>query len=358
MEINLKESLKKLRQEKNISQETLAKYLGITQQSVGKWERGEGFPDITLLPKIAMYFNVSIDDLLDVGQSRLDEKIKQYEQEAARLGKIGDIDAEIALWEKALIEFPNNHFIMDKLQSAMSANCGWPFPTDIAERIIELSTRVLAESTKTDLRESAIFSLCWVYKSLGDTNKALYYANMGGDIHYNRQSLRASVLKGEDGIKETQSCLLQFTFMASQEALNLSNKSNGDDEIVSIQFSIDLMKLLFSDNNYGAYAFDMSWRYILLASAYAKTHNTEKALSALEECIKFCIMDAQNKEGVYTSPMVNRLSYGDNFSKNFKGNACNVRIKELNTWINFNYIREYPKFQGFLKTLEQYSEKI
>ena len=110
MEINLKESLKKLRQEKNISQETLAKYLGITQQSVGKWERGEGFPDITLLPKIALYFNVSIDDLLDVGQARLDEKIKQYEQEAARLGKIGDIDAEIALWEKALIEFPNNHF--------------------------------------------------------------------------------------------------------------------------------------------------------------------------------------------------------------------------------------------------------
>jgi transcriptional regulator with XRE-family HTH domain len=83
MEINFKESLKKLRREKNISQETLAKYLCITQQSVGKWERGEGFPDITLLPKIALYFNVSIDDLLNVGQARADEKLKEYEQEAS-----------------------------------------------------------------------------------------------------------------------------------------------------------------------------------------------------------------------------------------------------------------------------------
>lgn len=43
MEINLKDTLRRLRQKKNITQETLAAYLGITHQSVGKWERGEGF---------------------------------------------------------------------------------------------------------------------------------------------------------------------------------------------------------------------------------------------------------------------------------------------------------------------------
>jgi transcriptional regulator with XRE-family HTH domain len=358
MEINFKESLKKLRREKNISQETLAKYLCITQQSVGKWERGEGFPDITLLPKIALYFNVSIDDLLNVGQARADEKLKEYEQEASRLGKIGDVDAEIELWEKAHIEFPNNHYIMDKLQSAIAVSCNWPFPKDKAERIIELSTRVFEESTKTELRESALFSLCWVYQSIGNIEKALYYADMGGNIHCCRQSLRASVLEGEDGIKEAQNCLLQFIFRASQEALNLANKNNSDEEIVSIQFSIDLLKLLFSDNNFGPYAFDMSWRYILLASAYAKKQNTEMALLALEECTKFSIMDALNKQGLYTAPMVNRLDYGDNISKNFKGNTCNVRIKEFNKGVNFRYLREHPKFQSLLKTLEEYSEKI
>lgn len=60
MEINLKEKLRTLRQQQNITQETLANHLKITPQSVGKWERGEGFPDITLLPKIAAYFDVFV----------------------------------------------------------------------------------------------------------------------------------------------------------------------------------------------------------------------------------------------------------------------------------------------------------
>ena len=55
MEINLKEKLRSLRLEKNITQDALAGHLGITPQSVSKWERGEGFPDITLLPKIAFF---------------------------------------------------------------------------------------------------------------------------------------------------------------------------------------------------------------------------------------------------------------------------------------------------------------
>lgn len=71
MEICIKDNLRRLRTEKNITQEALAKYLGITPQSVGKWERGEGYPDITLLPKIALFFGVTIDDLLNVGKAYL-----------------------------------------------------------------------------------------------------------------------------------------------------------------------------------------------------------------------------------------------------------------------------------------------
>ena len=82
MEICLKDTLRALRQKNNITQEALAQHLGITSQSVGKWERGEGYPDITLLPAIAAYFDVTIDDLLDVGAARKEEKFKAYQAEA------------------------------------------------------------------------------------------------------------------------------------------------------------------------------------------------------------------------------------------------------------------------------------
>ena len=49
----LPENLKKCRNLKNLTQEDVAEYLGITPQSVSKWERGESYPDITLLPALA-----------------------------------------------------------------------------------------------------------------------------------------------------------------------------------------------------------------------------------------------------------------------------------------------------------------
>ena len=53
--ITLAENLKKLRRQKGLTQEGIAVFLGISFQAVSKWERGEGYPDITMLPVIANY---------------------------------------------------------------------------------------------------------------------------------------------------------------------------------------------------------------------------------------------------------------------------------------------------------------
>lgn len=49
---------------KGITQEQLADYIGVSKASVSKWESGLSYPDILLLPELATFFNVSVDELL------------------------------------------------------------------------------------------------------------------------------------------------------------------------------------------------------------------------------------------------------------------------------------------------------
>lgn len=53
-----------LRKQKGITQEELAQVLGVTNQSVSKWELSACCLDIQLLPDIATYFGVTVDELL------------------------------------------------------------------------------------------------------------------------------------------------------------------------------------------------------------------------------------------------------------------------------------------------------
>lgn len=66
MELKLGNTIKRLRTEKGIIQEELAEYLGVSFQAVSKWETNTKMPDITLLPKIAVFFGVRIDDLFSI----------------------------------------------------------------------------------------------------------------------------------------------------------------------------------------------------------------------------------------------------------------------------------------------------
>ena len=56
--------LKKLRQDNNLTQNALAKAIGVSQKSIDFWEKGVNEPKLTYLIRLANYFSVSIDFLV------------------------------------------------------------------------------------------------------------------------------------------------------------------------------------------------------------------------------------------------------------------------------------------------------
>nr|MCR5681894.1 helix-turn-helix domain-containing protein [Clostridiales bacterium] len=83
MKLYLGETIKRLRQQKGLTQEQLADKLGVSFQSVSRWEGGSSYPDIELIPEIAGFFHVSIDELMGMDQSLRDKKLNEALQQLA-----------------------------------------------------------------------------------------------------------------------------------------------------------------------------------------------------------------------------------------------------------------------------------
>lgn len=64
VEMNIGPIIMAKRKEKKVTQQELANFIGVSKASVSKWETGQTYPDITLLPLLAAYFDITIDSLL------------------------------------------------------------------------------------------------------------------------------------------------------------------------------------------------------------------------------------------------------------------------------------------------------
>ncbi|GHV32392.1 transcriptional regulator [Clostridia bacterium] len=76
-EINIAKTLTDKRRAKGITQDELAEFMGVSKASVSKWETGQSYPDITFLPQLAAYFNISIDELMDYSPQMTREDIRK-----------------------------------------------------------------------------------------------------------------------------------------------------------------------------------------------------------------------------------------------------------------------------------------
>ncbi len=83
MELNLAENIRDMRKARGITQTELAQSLSVTPQSVSRWETGQAYPDVVLLPKIARYFDVTLDELM-LG---LESSLTIYKKEFAEASK-------------------------------------------------------------------------------------------------------------------------------------------------------------------------------------------------------------------------------------------------------------------------------
>ena len=170
MMLKIGEKIKELREKKNITQNKMADYLGITEQAISRWENGGGYPDIELIPAISNFLDVSTDELFAI--DRKEELRRNLLNEAWESYDFGthSVSKRIEIYRNVLKEFPNDYATMNSL----IVNLRHDFPRDKHfEEIIALSNRIINDSPDIELKIMAIDSLAQTYKDMGEQEKAI-----------------------------------------------------------------------------------------------------------------------------------------------------------------------------------------
>ena len=71
--MDLGKQIKALRQSRGLTQEQLAEKMDVSVQTISRWEKSVNYPDITMLPILASFFNVTTDYLLCVNENNGDK---------------------------------------------------------------------------------------------------------------------------------------------------------------------------------------------------------------------------------------------------------------------------------------------
>jgi len=323
MTITINENLKKLRKEKGNTQEELAEHLGISMQAVSKWERGEGYPDITLIPAIALYYNVTADRLLGMDDIVIDARIEEYHAKHSELGRdIKDMnefwDKTRDLWREAQKEFPNDHRVLFHLIFMLSVPLHIPRVIKDFEEIVQIGERLLAESTDNDIRFQTINVLCDVYANEKDFETAKKYANMVPSYLSSKEILYGRCLTGEERIKHIQGNIRSFIVNAINGYCiqDMAHCGMSLEELTKVyEFSYKLCHLLYSDGDFGYDELFIRNICEQLAHLYSAIGNTDEAIFYLNEMAEHLIKADEHlnmpdySKFKHTSPMVNRLPY-------------------------------------------------
>ncbi len=119
MKLNIGDMIKKLRKEREITQEEFAEIIGVSCQSVSRWENNSCYPDIELIPVIAEFFDISTDRLMGVDETKEKNAINSILEAYQKAISSGNIDRCIEIARDGVKKFPNNFVILDKLMYAL-----------------------------------------------------------------------------------------------------------------------------------------------------------------------------------------------------------------------------------------------
>lgn len=359
--INIGEKIKNYRKQKQLTQEQLAEHLNISFQAVSKWECGDAYPDIAMLPRMAYFFNTTTDDLLCVDQVKIEEEIKDYLDRHSKLCNTGDTEAALALMREANAKYPGNFKLMNMLGFAI----GWNSNTVDEEQrkkdheeIVELSEKILDECNDNAIRFGVIQRLCFSLDSLGKKERAIEIVRKELPSTYLTTNIMLThLLEGDELTKHQQINLTTFLehTVDAMCSHSITRNFEPDEKLNVYENALKMYGFIYTDGDYHFQHTRIISKYEDMINICLKAEYYDRALSYIEKAKDHAVaLDTLPTPAKYTSPLVNMTSEYKAMWKNYKGNSSYLLIKNLKE-DKYDPIRDDERFKTAIGELEKYA---
>lgn len=225
MKINIGSNLKRLRLNKGFTQEQLAEAFGVSAQAISRWENNTSYPDVTLLPGLAIFFNTSVDAIVGMDEIRKEDTLRKIHSEINELVINGEADKAVALIRDSLKVYPNDSGLLMSLGETLAHRTGDPAATkeaiSIAERILQSNDVNMKGKSTTSA------NLLFLYLRAGMLDQANSLLRSLPHIWESREILMPEVYGHEEYTMEFKKCIIKVLAFLCQKIDAVSERMVG-----------------------------------------------------------------------------------------------------------------------------------
>ena len=231
--MKLHDVIRTRRQTLGLTQEELARRLGVSAPAVNKWERSIHYPDITLLPSLARVLGVDLNTLLSFQEDMTEEDIGLFLNRIYETAGAEGVAAAFALARDKLREFPNSDLLAYHAAEMLMGVLELQPEDDSPERRAqEAEVTALYErcirSADCQIREWAAFTLASRCIKTGELDRAEELLGQLSDTHRGKRELTARLRRKQGLHKESWILLEQELFDQAHTCLLYTSPSPRD----------------------------------------------------------------------------------------------------------------------------------
>ncbi len=368
MNLKIGSIIKKLRIENNTTQDTLGASLGVSPQAISRWESESGYPDIELLPALADFFGISIDELLGYRLSEREAALERIKEEMSRLSENGTIDERIAFARKAYSRYPSNNDIKGNLAVCLYHQWEETHNNTLITEIESLCYSIIESTNDPDTQYKNIFTLISLYGETNESEKAKELVNMLMPMKYCRENvLSAGIGDGnteyyiQDQIDKLTDCLaLTIRHLVLCDDLP-NDPSTWDKKIQMLKTANELYHMIYGDNLMYIHE-RLSYNHWIISTYEIAQGKTEDAFISIEKMCYHSIESCKSYENdhgkPFTSIFTDKLIYpinDDNFEELCEHTTAYYALENLEHK-RYNCIRNDSRFVSIVETLKEYSK--